>query len=132
LEQDMTRLLLATGIIAATLASGAMAQDCATSGDAKVGVIEILQFRLAAGADRNDFLAAAATMPVLCATEGFIGRTLSEGEDGAWTDHVKWTSPDLAQAAMAGSMENEALLPFIMASDPDSMALTYKTPVDLN
>lgn len=129
----MTRLLLATGIIAATLASAAKAQDCAASGDAKVGVIEILQFRLAAGADRDDFLAAAAaTMPVLCATEGFIGRTLSEGEDGAWTDHVKWTSPDLAQAAMAGSMENEALQPFIMAIDPDSMALTYKTPVDLN
>lgn len=129
----MTRLTLATGMIAATLASGAMAQDCATSADAKVGVIEIVQFRLPEGASRDDFVAAAAaTMPALCATEGFIGRTLSEGEDGAWTDHVKWTSPDLAQAAMAGSMENEALLPFIMAIDPDSMALTYQTPVNLN
>jgi hypothetical protein len=29
-------------------------------------------------------------------------------------------------------MENEALLPFIMAIDPDSMALTYQSPVDLN
>ncbi len=129
----MTRLLLLTGLIAATLAPGAMAQDCTTSGDAKVGVIEIVQFRLAEGVSREDFLAAAAaTMPVLCATEGFIGRTLSEGEDGAWTDHVKWTSPDTAQAAMAGSMENEALLPFIMAIDPDSMALSYQTPVNLN
>ena len=129
----MTRLFLAAGMIAATFASGAIAQDCATSADAKVGVIEIVQFRLAIGVSRDDFLAAAAaTMPVLCATEGFIGRTLSEGEDGTWTDHVKWTSPELAQTAMAGSMENEALLPFIMAIDPDSIALTYQTPVDLN
>lgn len=129
----MTRLTLAMGLIAATLASGAMAQDCATSGNAKAGVIEIVQFRLAEGVSRDDFIAAAAaTMPVLCATEGFIGRTLSEGEDGAWTDHVKWTSSDMAQAAMAGSMENEALLPFIMSIDPNSMALTYQTPIDLN
>lgn len=129
----MTRLTLATGMIAAMLASGAMAQDCATPGNAKVGVIEIVQFRLAEGVSRDDFVAsAAATMSALCATEGFIGRTLSEGEDGTWTDHVKWTSPELAQAAMAGSMENEALLPFIMAIDADSMALTHQTPVNLN
>jgi hypothetical protein len=129
----MTRPSLVTGMIAATLASGVMAQDCATSGNVEVGVIEIVQFRLAEGVSRDDFVAAAAaTMPALCAFEGFIGRTLSEGEDGAWTDHVKWTSPELAQAAMAGSMKNEALLPFIMAIDPDNMALTYQKPVDLN
>lgn len=129
----MTRLFPVTAIIAATFTSGAVAQDCATSGYANVGVIEIVQFRLAEGTNRDDFVAAAAaTMPALCATEGFIGRTLSEGEDGTWTDHVKWTSPELAQAAMAGSMENEALLPFIMAIDPESMALTYQTPVNLN
>jgi hypothetical protein len=120
-------------MIAAMVASGAMAQDCATPGNARVGVIEFVQFRLVEGMSRDDFLAAAAaTMPVLCATEGFIGRTLSEGEDGTWTDHVKWTSLEMAQAAMAGSTENEALLPFIMAIDPDNMALTYQTPVDLN
>jgi hypothetical protein len=129
----MTRLFLVTAIIAATFTSGAVAQDCATSGNAEVGVIEIVQFRLAEGANREDFVAsAAATMSALCATEGFIGRTLSEGEDGTWTDHVKWTSLELAQAAMAGSMENEALLPFIMVIDPESMALTYQTPVNLN
>lgn len=129
----MTRLSLVTGMVTATLASGVMAQDCGTSGNAELGVIEIVQFRLAEGVSREDFLAAAAaTMPVFCATEGFIGRTLSEGEDGAWTDHVKWTSPDTAQAAMAGSMEKEALLPFIVAIDPDSMALSYQTPVNLN
>lgn len=129
----MTRLFPVTAIIAATFTSDAVAQDCATSGNAEVGMIEIVQFRLAEGTNRDDFVAAAAaTMPVLCATEGFIGRTLSEGENGVWTDHAKWTSAELAQTAMAGSMENEALLPFIMAIDSDSMALTYQTPVDLN
>ena len=129
----MTRLFLAAGLMAATFATGAEAQDCIASRDAEIGVIEIVQFRLADGVSRDDFVAAAAnTMPALCATEGFIGRILSEGQDGTWTDYVKWTDSALAQAALAGSVENEALLPFIMSIDPDSMALTYKTPVDLN
>lgn len=129
----MTRLLLAAGVIAATFATGAVAQDCAASGGAEIGVIEIVQFRLAEGVSRDEFVAAAAnTMPALCETKGFIGRTLSEGEDGTWTDHVKWTDPALAQAAMEGSMENEAMLPFIMSIDPDSMVLAYQTPVELN
>lgn len=129
----MTRLFLAAGVIAAAFATGAVAQDCVASGGDEIGVIEIVQFRLAEGVNRDDFITAAAgTMPALCALDGFVGRTLSEGEDGTWTDHVKWTDPALAQAAMEGSMENEALLPFIMSIDPDSMVLTYQTPVDLN
>ncbi len=129
----MTRLFLAAGVIVATFATGAVAQDCVTSGGVEVGMIEIVQFRLAEGVTRNDFVAAAVnTMPALCEIEGFIGRTLSEGEDGTWTDHVKWTDSASAQAAMAGAMENQALLPFIMSVDPDSMVLTYQTPVDLN
>ena len=129
----MTRLSLTSGLMAATFATVAVAQDCATSGGVEVGMIEIVQFRLSEGVNRNDFVAAAAnTMPALCETEGFIGRTLSEGEDGTWTDHVKWTDPASAQAAMAGAMENQAVLPFIMSVDPDSMVLTYQTPVDLN
>jgi hypothetical protein len=49
------------------------------------------------------------------------------------TDRVSWTSPslDLTQATMAGSMKNETLLPFIMSIDPNTMALTYQTPVHL-
>jgi len=44
---------------------------------------------------------------------------------------VKWTDPALAAAAMAGSMENQALLPFIMSMNPESVVLTYQTPVAL-
>jgi hypothetical protein len=32
---------------------------------------------------------------------------------------------------MAASMQNEALLPFIMSIDSDSMVLSYQTPVAL-
>lgn len=129
----MIILFLTAAVMAATFATGAIAQNCPGSGDAEVGIIEIVQFRLADGVARDDFIAAAVnTMPDLCETDGFIGRTLSEGEDGSWTDHVRWTTADAAQAAMAGSMENEALLPFIMSVDPDSMTLTYQMPVDLN
>jgi hypothetical protein len=63
--------------------------------------------------------------------DGFIGRVLSEGEDGSWTDHVRWADAESAQAAMAASMDNEALLPFIMSVDSDTMTLTYQLPIVL-
>lgn len=117
---------------AVALSTGAQAQDCDTSAAIPIGVIEIVQFRLADGVNRQDFVVAAAnTLPALCATEGFIGRVLSEGEDGTWMDHVRWSNAEAAQAAMAGSMENEALLPFIMSIDPNSMVLSYQVPVVL-
>lgn len=129
----MTKLFLMAGVMAATFATGAVAKDCLASGDAEVGIIEIVQFSLADGVGRDEFIAAAAnTMPTLCAMDGFIGRVLSEGEDGSWTDHVRWTNAEAAQAAMAASMENEALLPFIISVDPDSMTLTYERPVVLD
>lgn len=128
----MKRYFMA-GMMAATLSTGVRAQDCSPSGDAEVGIIEIVQFRLADGVDRSEFIAAAAsTMPELCTMDGFIGRVLSEGEDGWWTDHVKWTNAESAEAVMAASMENEALLPFIMSVDPNTMALTYQRPVVLD
>ena len=128
----MTRLFLAAGVMVATFPSGVMAQDCPGSGDAEIGIIEIVQFRLADGVDRDEFINAAVnTMPALCDTDGFVGRVLSEGEDGSWTDHVRWTDADAAQAAMAGSMENEALLPFITSIDLDTMTLTYQAPIML-
>ena len=129
----MKVLLLTTGLITATFATGAVAQDCPASGDAEVGIVEIVQFRLADGVDRDQFIVAAAnTMPTLCTMDGFIGRILSEGEDGSWTDHVRWTDVEAAQAAMAASMEIEALLPFIMSVDPGSMTLTYQAPIVLD
>lgn len=129
----MTKLFLMAGIMAASFATSAVAQNCPSSGDAEVGIIEIVQFRLADGVGRDEFIAAAAnTMPELCTIDGFIGRVLSEGEDGSWTDHVRWANAEAAQDAMGAAMENEALLPFIMSIDPDSMILAYERPVVLD
>jgi len=116
----------------AALSTGAQAQDCESSAPTPAGLVEVVRFRLAAQVNREDFVTAAAdTMPALCATQGFIGRVLSEGEDGEWMDHIRWTDAQAAQAAMAGAMENEALLPFIRSIDPNRIVLSYQVPVVL-
>jgi hypothetical protein len=121
---------IAAAIVVAS--THAQAAGCAQSQSAAVGLVEIVQFRLASGVTRDAFLAAASkTTPELCATKGFIGRTLLEGEDGKWTDYVQWVSADDAQAAMAGSAEKAALKDFIISIDPDSMVLSYQVPVAL-
>ncbi len=126
----MKKIIPVAAATLATLSSGALAQDCDLSVSAKVGVIEIVHFRLAEGVNREDFIAAAVnTMPALCATDGFIGRILSESNDGWWTDHVRWTNSEAAQAAMAGAMDHEALVPFITSINPDNMVLSYQAPV---
>lgn len=128
----MTNKIIATAALVAGVATSTAAQDCVSQERKKVAVIEIVQFRLANGVDRRDFIAAATeTMSVLCATDGFLGRSLTEGQDGSWTDYVKWTDMKAAEAAMAASMENAALLPFIQSIDPDSISLSYQVPVVL-
>jgi hypothetical protein len=65
-------------------------------------IAEIAEFQLAPGMDVAEFKARAAlSLAFLCATDGFIRRTLSMGEDGRWTDHVEWASLEQAQAALA-------------------------------
>lgn len=127
----MKGFLAMTGLVA-TLASAVLAEDCPSPRSLTPGQVEIVRFRLAPGVSRDTFLAAAAaTMPALCRFEGFVGRTLSEAEDGSWMDHVQWESAALAQRAMEQSMTTEALLPFLQAIDPESLVLTYHKPVDL-
>ena len=128
----MKKLLPAITALAAALSSHANAQSCDTSSEQQVGVIEIVQFRLAEGVSDADFKAAAAsTMPFLCGTDGFIRRTLSRGDDGLWIDHVEWADVNIAQAAAAAAMENETMLPFMMAIDPASISLNYQSPLAL-
>ena len=70
-------------------------------------------------------------MPFLCGTDGFIRRTLSRGEGGLWIDHVEWTNADIAQTTAAAAMENETMMPFMMAIDPASISLSYQSPLAL-
>ena len=131
-ESKMKKLLPTIAALAATLSSHAYAQSCDMSSEQQVGVVEIVQFRLADGVSDADFKAAAAsTMPFLCGTDGFIRRTLSRGEDGLWIDHVEWTNADIAQTTAAAAMENETMMPFMMAIDPASISLSYQSPLAL-
>ena len=86
-----------------------------------------MTFRLAAGVTDAAFLAAArATGPLLGAEPGFLSRRLSQGADGAWTDHVAWTDMARAEAAAARIMEAPAAAPFLMAIDPVSIAMRHE------
>ncbi|MHA6300223.1 hypothetical protein [Devosia sp. CAU 1758] len=67
---------------------------------------ELVTFRLS-GADRDAFLAANAQVNDWARQQaGFVSRTLSEGDDGVWTDMIVWSSAEDAKAA-AARMEQE-------------------------
>ena len=119
----MTRLILALPLALAALAPA----DTARGGDAAGPVAEIVTFRLAAGVGETSFLEAArATGPLLAAEPGFLSRRLSKGADGAWTDHVAWTSLAEAKAAAARVMEAPGAAPFLMAIDPASIVMRHE------
>ena len=119
----MTRLILALPLALAALAPA----DAARGGETAGPVAEIVTFRLAAGVGDATFLEAArATGPLLAAEPGFLSRRLSKGDDGAWTDHVAWTSLAEAQAAAARVMKAPAAAPFLMAIDPASIVMRHE------
>ena len=119
----MTRLILALPLALAALAP----PDAARGGDTAGPVAEIVTFRLAAGTTEAAFLdAARATLPLLAAAPGFLSRRLSQGADGAWTDHVAWTGLAEAEAAAARIMDAPAAAPFLMAIDPATIVMRHE------
>lgn len=63
-------------------------------------VVEVVSFSLAAGGLPSAFLAANEKLNAwLRVQSGFISRTLSLGEDGAWLDVVQWQSMKDAKRA---------------------------------
>ena len=114
------------------LSMPALAQACDAPVDTKTGTVEVVTFRLADGNDAAAFReAAAGTMPFLCATDGFLRRTLSVDADGLWTDHVEWADEASATAAAEAAMAEPGMAPFMTAIDPDTMSFRYATPVAL-
>jgi hypothetical protein len=101
--------------------------DAARGAETAAPVAEIVTFRLAPGVTEAAFLAAArATGPLLAAEPGFLSRRLSQGTDGAWTDHVAWTGLAAAEAAAARIMEAAQAQPFLMAIDPASIVMRHE------
>lgn len=90
--------------------------------------IEIVTFKLASGIDQATFLThAEAASRFLAACPGFLGRRLSRGEGGDWTDHVEWETFDQAQEAARMFMEAKDLKSFMAAIDPGSVKMQHNT-----
>lgn len=96
--------------------------------DVPTDVIEVVTFRAAPGQTTASLLVAArATGPLIAARPGFVGRHLSLGADGQWTDHIHWTSLAAAQEAAEDVMADPAALPFLQAIDPASIVMRHET-----
>jgi len=110
------------------LASAALAFSAADAmrGAAADPVAEIVTFRLAEGADAQDFVAAAGQMtPFLTRTGAVLSRTLSADENGLWTDHITWTSMEAAKSAAEALMSQPQAEPFMALIDPDTVEMRH-------
>lgn len=119
----MTPILFASPLAFAAAAEG-------TPGSPQP-VAEIVTFRLVAGTNPADFIAAAGKMgPFLRETGALVHRTLSTDDTGLWTDHILWTSPEAAKAASTQMFERPEAKPFIAMIAPGDMVMRY-APVQL-
>lgn len=93
---------------------------------AGVPCVEVVTFRLVAGADPAAFLAAArATEGPLRAQPGFLRRRLVLGAEGQWTDWVEWRDAASAQAGAEAMMAEPAFGPFMALIDGASVAMRH-------
>lgn len=100
--------------------------DAARAGGPDTPVVEIVTFRLIAGADEAAFRqAAAATDAVLAANPAYGARVLTRDPSGLWTDLVHWSSLGAAQAAAEEMMTNAAFGPFIAQVDPATIQMRH-------
>lgn len=87
---------------------------------------EIVTFRLRPGTDPSAFVAAAQALePLLRASGGVIARTLSQADDGIWTDHILWRSLATAKATAAQMMTDPAAAPMMQMIDPDHVHMSH-------
>ncbi len=124
------RLLPAFSLLICLAPADASRADTAAATDPVTGpVMEIVTFRLVAGATDTAFLAAAqGTAAPLKAQPGFQGRTLTHTADGLWTDHVLWASMPEAMTAAEAMMADPAFAPFMALIDGPTVTMQH-TPV---
>jgi len=94
--------------------------------DAPAPIAEIVTFRLAQGVDPDAFVAAARALePLLRASGGVITRTLSQADDGLWTDHIIWRSLATAKATAAQMMADPIAGPMMQMIDPEQVQMSH-------
>ncbi|AZL57959.1 hypothetical protein EI545_03365 [Tabrizicola piscis] len=120
------RLLPAFSLLICLAPADAARADTAATGPMTGPVMEIVTFRLVAGATDTAFLAAAqGTADPLRTQPGFQGRTLTRAADGLWTDHVLWASMTEAMAAAEAMMADPAFAPFMALIDGPSVTMQH-------
>ncbi len=88
-------------------------------------ILEIVTFRLA-NTGRQAFLAANDAVNSWARRQpGFVSRTLSEGEDGQWTDMVVWASDAEAKMAAAEMSPITQDLDAMIMIDPGSVVMRH-------
>ena len=94
--------------------------------DTDTTIAEIVTFRLLEGSDPATFVRAAAALdPVLQATGHVLSRTLSSDDDGVWTDHILWTSLDVAQETAGRLMADPVAAPMMQMIDPAHVQMRH-------
>ncbi len=90
-------------------------------------VAEIVTFRVVNGTTNEQFIAAARqTEPFVTAAPGFISRTLTQGEDGVWTDFILWRDMASAKQMATAFMDEPSVMPFMQAIDPETVVMRHE------
>ncbi|MCX8507272.1 MAG: hypothetical protein ORN49_00085 [Rhodobacteraceae bacterium] len=91
-------------------------------------IAEIVTFRTLPGHRPEAVARAAAGLaPFLATCPGFLSRSLSQAEDGTWTDHVLWSSLHAAKAAGERILSDPQAAPFMAMIDGPSVRLDHRT-----
>ncbi len=95
-------------------------------------VLEMVQFKLQAGVEREAFVEAAAfSDQKVRQMPGYRRRELLETGDGQWVDMVWWNTLDHAHAAMEAFNTDPELATFGSMIDPESIQMHHLNPVPL-
>ena len=90
-------------------------------------VAEIVTFRITEDTTPEAFTEAAAeTRAFVEAAPGFLARTLTQGENGTWTDYVLWASMDDAKAAAASFGSHPSTQAVIRAIAPGTVEMRHE------
>jgi len=89
-------------------------------------VAEIVTFKLLKDTDPADFVRAAQALEtVLTASGKVLGRTLSLGADGQWSDHIIWSDLQSAKDMADKIMSDPIAAPMMAMIDPASAVMRH-------
>ncbi|WP_340820067.1 hypothetical protein [Methanolobus sp. WCC4] len=89
-------------------------------------VVEIVRFRVIAGVNEEEVLAASnIMMKELGSLDGFIDRELLKKDDGSWMDMLHWKDMDSAIRATEDALKLPLCLEYFKLIDESSMEMEH-------